>query len=131
MSGGQLKNRHDRSTEDPLSKKWVDDKGGFSATYETNPPKPVEAVTDSVICGDDSAIPANLFPAEHVANTGNLKILRAGVLCPNCESDVFLHPDSVIPCNTVQCAHCHWCSLNHIWWADPTIDSFQTNPQKS
>jgi DNA-directed RNA polymerase subunit RPC12/RpoP len=74
----------------------------FGESFDTDPPVPVGS-PDVVanFATEDTAIPDDFVADEHVADVGDLTVMRAGVECPRCGSNVFLHPKSVYPPNTV------------------------------
>jgi hypothetical protein len=100
----------------------------FPREYDTEPPVPVkssETVANFVV--DDDAIPDDLVAAEHVAEVGGLTVMRAGVECPQCGSEVFLHPESVFPNNSVYCYNCSFSPLDVVWWETPRLGAFATD----
>jgi ribosomal protein S27AE len=80
---------------------------------------------------DEDAIPDNLVADEHVAEVGDQTVMRAGVECPKCGSEVFLHPSSVVPRNSVDCFNCSYSPLNVVWWETPQLDTFAMDDDNS
>jgi hypothetical protein len=100
-----------------------DQKPDFADEFETDPPMPVESAGQIAnICTDDSNIPKRLFPEEHTAEVGDLKVIRSRWDCPMCGSNVFLHPDSVCPHNTVFCFECSHAPFGIAWWEDARLN---------
>lgn len=101
------------------------DDATFPDVVDTEPPVPVEAAGQVAryTC-DEREIPQGLFPDEHVTEAGDWTVVRAGVHCPRCESNVFYHPESIIPHNTVQCFNCSWMALGYAWWEDRSLTDF-------
>lgn len=98
----------------------------FSDDYDTEPPVPVksnERVANFTT--DIDAIPVDFVADEHVAEVGDVTVMRAGVECPECGSEVFLHPVSIVPHNSVHCFNCQYSPLSVVWWETPRIRSFQ------
>lgn len=97
----------------------------FPEDYETEPPVPVES-NDTVanFVTDDDAIPDDLVTDEHVAEVGDLTVMRASVECPQCGSEVFLHPESILPNNSVYCYNCSYSPLCYVWWETPRLETF-------
>lgn len=92
---------------------------------KSDPPVPIEASGQIARTScDERSIPEGLFPEEHVDEKGEFTVVRAGITCPKCGSNVFYHPESIIPCNTVQCFNCSWSSLKYAWWEDPKLTDF-------
>jgi hypothetical protein len=97
----------------------------FPENYETDPPVPVEAKDQVASCatGRDS-IPDGFVADEHVTKVRDYTVMRAGVDCPRCDSNVFFHPKSISPTNTVKCFNCQWAPLGIAWWETPRLSSF-------
>jgi len=94
----------------------------FADEYDNEPPTPVEATGEiGNSCLNEDEIPKNLFPDEHTAEIGNLKVIRASIECPNCGSNVFLHPESVVPHNCVLCNGCGWSPLGYVWFENAQL----------
>jgi len=94
----------------------------FEDDYETDPPVPIEAsgqVANS--CLDRDNVPEKLFPEEHTAEVDDMKVIRSGWDCPQCGSNVFLHPDSIVPRNSVYCFHCSFAPLGLAWWENARL----------
>lgn len=73
---------------------------------------------------DERSIPQTLFPEEYVEDLGDQTVIRAGIDCPRCDSNVFYHPESIIPHNTVQCFNCQWSSFRYVWWENRSLTDF-------
>lgn len=107
----------DRGSESSL--KFPDD-------YDTDPPVPVQSKEDVAnFCLERSAVPDGFVEDEHVAEVGDLTVMRAGIECPRCGSNVFLHPESVVPCNTVLCFECSYSPFGVVWWETPRLGAFK------
>lgn len=91
---------------------------------EPSPPVPVEAV-GQVARTDCNSIPDGLFDEEHVTEIGDMTVVEAGVVCPRCDSDIFYHPESIIPHNTVQCFNCQRTAYGYAWWEDQRLTDFK------
>jgi len=94
----------------------------FNDKWDADPPVPIE--TSGQIangCYDRDSIPEKLFPDEHTAEINSMKVIRSGWGCPQCDSNVFLHPDSVVPRNSVYCFHCSYAALGLAWWEDARL----------
>lgn len=94
----------------------------FEDEYDAEPPVPIESsgqVANS--CLDRDNVPEKLFPDEHTAEVGDMKVIRAGWDCPQCGSNVFLHPDSIVPRNSVYCFHCSYAPLGIAWWENARL----------
>lgn len=94
----------------------------FADDYDTDPPVPVEAAGQVANgCDDKTAIPDDLFPEEHTAQIGDKWVLRSGWNCPQCGSEIFLHPRSVVPHNCVYCFNCSYAPFGVVWWEDARL----------
>lgn len=101
------------------------DESAFADTFDEEPPVPIEAAGQVAHCATDAdAIPEGLFPDDHVAEVGDYTVLRAGVECPGCGSNVFYHPESIVPHNTVQCFNCSFSPFGYAWWEDRSLADF-------
>ena len=97
----------------------------FPEDYDTKPPVPVKSSkTVANFVTDDHSIPNDLVAGEHVAEVGDITVMRAGVECPQCKSGVFLHPESVVPHNSVNCYNCSYSPLDYVWWETPHLETF-------
>jgi len=97
----------------------------FAEDPESEPPVPIfssDPFGNSVY--DADAIPENLVDDEHVAKVNDTWVMRAGVECSNCGSNVFLHPRSINPRNSLYCYNCSHAPISHVWWETPSLDSF-------
>jgi hypothetical protein len=97
----------------------------FADDPETEPPVPVQTrgyVGNSVDAID--AIPETLVDDEHVAKINDTWVMRGGVECPNCGSNVWLHPRSIVPRNSLYCFNCSHAPFNHVWWETPRLSSY-------
>lgn len=94
----------------------------FAENPETDPPVPIESkgqVANS--CSSTENIPEKLFPNEHTAEVGDMKVIRSGWNCPQCGSNVFLHPESIVPRNSVYCFNCSYAPLGIAWWENARL----------
>jgi hypothetical protein len=96
----------------------------FADNYSTKPPVPVEGRQQIAHCADEGTIPSNFAADEHVATIDGWTVLRGGVDCPRCESNVFYHPESLEPPNTVMCFKCSFASYSHVWWEPTKLTDF-------
>lgn len=98
----------------------------FSGTYDTKPPVPVNATgaVSHSVAGEP--VPEGFVDEEHVAEVDGVTVIRAGIECPRCASEVFLHPESVVPSNTVYCYTCAWSPLSIAWWETPRLSSYES-----
>ena len=103
----------------------------FPAAPETDLPQPVSG-SDPVPNFDDSAdaMPEGLIPEEHTAEAGDWKIVRAAIECRHCGSNVFYHPEHIVPANLVQCFNCQHQPANYVWWETPRLSSFGGGEQR-
>lgn len=100
----------------------------FATEFETTPPTPIEAtgqIPNS--CLDSDSIPEHLFPAEHTAKIEDMKVLRSGWECPQCGSNIFLHPESIVPHNALHCFRCSYAPLTLAWWENARLTDI--NPE--
>jgi hypothetical protein len=91
--------------------------------YDADPPVPIKTagrVANS--CTDRDNIPEKLFPEEHTTEAGDVKVIRSGWNCPQCDSNIFLHPDSIVPRNSVYCFNCSFAPLSLAWWEDARLN---------
>jgi DNA-directed RNA polymerase subunit RPC12/RpoP len=90
-----------------------------------DPPVPVEAAN---VVGhsatDESQIPDGFVDDEYVFEQNDMTAMKAGVECPNCGSDVFYHPRSIVPHNTVQCFNCQHTAWGYAWWETRRLDDY-------
>lgn len=94
----------------------------FDDDFETEPPTPVEAAGQIAnSCLDTDNIPKTIFPDEHTAEAGDMKVIRSGWDCPQCNSNIFLHPDSIVPHNSVYCFNCSYAPLGIAWWENARL----------
>lgn len=108
--------------------KGTDGDERFRSECETEPPVPVKSSeTVANFVTDNDAIPEDLVADEHVAEVGDYTVMRAGVECPQCGCEVFLHPDSVCPVNSVYCYNCSYSPLAYVWWETPRLETFATD----
>jgi len=95
---------------------------GFDDDWDADPPVPVESAGQIAnCCYERESIPEKLFPDEHTAEVNDMKVIRSEWDCPQCDSNVFLHPDSVIPRNSVYCFSCSFAALGLAWWEDTRL----------
>ena len=97
----------------------------FTDDYETDPPTPIQGSERvSNYDTDLDAVPDDFVDDEHVATVGDWTVMRAGFECPECGSNVFFHPESIVPRNTVDCFNCRWAPFGLVWWETPRLESF-------
>lgn len=104
----------------------ADETTGFGRAPETAAPTPVATERSVAHFDDDGRPPAGLFPEEHVAEVNSQTVVRAGFKCPTCGSCLFLHPDSVVPRNSVMCFSCSWSALSVVWWMDTELEDYRS-----
>lgn len=96
----------------------------FPEDYDAEPPTPAGGwLAGKSVGGDVDDIPDGLFPDEHVAVVNGLWLVRAGIECPNCGGNVFLHPKSIQPRDLVQCYNCSAAGMG-AWWVEKTLDDY-------
>ena len=94
----------------------------FKEEYNTEPPVPVETVGQVANgCLDENDIPDDLFPEEHSAHIGNWKVLRSTWACQQCGSEIYYHPETIVPHNCVSCFNCSYAPIGITWWEDARL----------
>ena len=107
-----------------------DDTTAFVEDPETDPLMPIHSGSRIARGTDDrNSIPARFYDDEHMAEAGDMTILRAGIECQRCGGNVFLHPESIVPRNSVYCFNCSWAPFSLVWWEDTTLKDFVEEEQ--